>query len=230
MANVATAPGVDRRPRRRRRKIAFGCLGIGGFIVLLVAGVVGFLLIREWRSPGGAVFVQTPKGRIQLQIPGVGNDPAPTASPNQGFAKAGGLPPTGIDIARIGVRAKVYLMTEQPPKAPAVGWIFGTAMPGGVGNMVFYGARAGPYAVFQALDQLRPGDEITVTTGDYAFTYDVTSLEEVSADDTEVVLPTKDAEITLITDAGSWDQSAGRYTKRLVVHGRYVGAQPWSGK
>jgi hypothetical protein len=36
--------------------------------------------------------------------------------------------------------------------------------------------------------------------------------------------------VTLITDAGQWDDSLGGYTKRLVVRANYVTAKSWEGK
>ncbi len=138
-------------------------------------------------------------------------------------------PPEWVAIPAIGVRSEVFLISDQPPQFPATGWLYGSAMPGSPGNVVLYGAREGAAAVFSRLDALEPGDEITVMAGDIGYIYQVTSVDEVDAGRTDLLLTTTEPSVTLITDAGEWDAAAKRYTRRLVVRGRYIDAQPWSG-
>lgn len=204
-------------------------------VVLVVLGAVGVLAFREWRSPSGRIYVQTTNGRTQLQMP-TALVPVPTSLPGTGMpadtpvsAKAPS-PPSQLVIPRIGVNVEVFPMADQPPTTAVVGWILGSAMPGTAGNTVIYGARAGAAAVFEHLDTLTAGDEVTVAAGSVAYVYRVTSLQEVPADQTDMLLPTSTPTLTLLTDAGIWDTTAARYTKRLVVRGTYVAAQPWSGK
>lgn len=220
-------PASKGRGRTRRRKVALGCGVVLGLLVLGVIAVVAFIGIREWRSPSGKVFVETDNGRVELQIPDVIATPPEPSSVD--LSAVGPVPPTDLEIPSAGVSTKVFLMTDQPPNFPAAGWLFGTAMPGTKGNVVLYGARAGPAAVFEKLDQVRPGDKITVVAETVAYVYEVTTIDEVMADRTDLLLPTEEPVVTLVTDAGEWDAAANRYTKRLVVRGRYVGAEPWSG-
>lgn len=222
-AEVAARP----RARSRRRKILLGFLGIGGFLLLAIVGVIAFTALREWRSPSGKVFVENGDKRVELQVP------TTMASPPVGSSVdlTGRVPqpPTEVDIPRIGVHAEVFLMTKQVPGFKAAGWLFGSAMPGTVGNVVLYGARSGDAAVFTNLDQLKAGDEVAVSVGDIDYVYQVTSSEEVDAKQTDALLPTDEPVLTLITDAGQWDSASSSYDHRLVIRGRYADARAGSG-
>lgn len=213
-----------RKRRSLKRKILYAVISVVGVVVLLVAGVITYFVVREHRSPSGKVFVSSTQGKIELHVPETMSNP-PTAAA-AGVIPDAPSPPTSLDIPSIGVHAQVYLMTSDPPKTKTVGWLYGTAMPGTAGNMVFYGARAGTAAVFDHLDQIHRGDEITVGTGAATYIYRATSAREVDAKDTDVLLPTADPELTLITDAGEWDESLGGYTKRLVIQATYASVKP----
>ncbi len=211
---------VERRTRRSiKRKILYGFITLVVVAIVLVASVIGFFVVREHRSPSGKVFVNTSQGKVELKVPDtMANPPTAVAA---GSVPDAPSPPTTLDIPSIGVHAQVYLMTSDPPKTKAVGWLYGTAMPGTTGNMVFYGARDGATAVFDKVGQLQKGDKITVETGAATYVYRAISAHEVPANDTDILLPTSDAELTLITDAGEWDESIGGYTRRLVIKAVY---------
>jgi hypothetical protein len=57
----------------------------------------------------------------------------------------------------------------------------------------------------------------------------VTSTDEVDAGRTDLLMPTDEPMVTLITDAGQWDSAAARYDRRLVIRGRYTEARAGSG-
>lgn len=219
---------VARRRRSWKRRIAYGVVALVVLVVLVVAGVVGYFVLQQHRSPSGKVFVETTHGRVELKVPTAVVAPPTPADPN--LTIAGPAPPTALVISNIGLNAQVYMTANVEPKAAVVGWLYGSAMPGTAGNTVLYGARSGPTAVFSHLDTLQPGDEVTVVAGKVAYVYRMAKVKEVAANDTSVLLPTKDSTLTLITDAGNWDQATSSYTKRLVVQGRYMSAHAWSGK
>lgn len=228
VGNVANAEDATKsKVRSRRRKVVLGCLGMGGVLLLVIIGVVSFTGLREWRSPSGKVFVENGDGRVELQMPMA--LAAPPAGSSVDLEGRSPQPPTDVDIPRIGVHAEVFMMTEQAPTFRAAGWLFGSAMPGTAGNVVLYGARSGDAAVFTNLDQLQPGDEVAVSVGDIDYVYRVTSSQEVDAARTDLLLPSEEPVVTLITDAGEWDSSAARYDRRLVVRGRYADARAGSG-
>jgi LPXTG-site transpeptidase (sortase) family protein len=204
-----------------------GFLGVGGVLLLVIIGVAAFVGLREWRSPSGKVFVENGSERVELQMPMV--LAAPPAGSSVDLDGRTPRPPTEVDIPRLGVHAEVFLMMKDAPQFKAAGWMYGSAMPGTAGNVVLYGARSGDVAVFTNLDQLQPGDEVAVSVGDIDYVYRVTSTDEVDAGRTDLLMPTDEPMVTLITDAGQWDSAAARYDRRLVIRGRYTEARAGSG-
>jgi LPXTG-site transpeptidase (sortase) family protein len=196
--------------------------------LIAIGGVIGYFVVQEHRSPSGKVFVQTDNGKVQLSV--VQTVAAPPTAAAAELDLSNPTPPTEIKIASIGLDSQTFLMSHDVPKTPVAGWLYGSAMPGTKGNTVFYGARAGAAAVFEKIDQLQSGDQIIVRGGDIGYVYQVTSIQEVAANDTQLLLPTEKSVVTLITDAGQWDDSLGGYTKRLVVRANYVTAESWEGK
>ena len=214
-----------RRSWRRRLLYAFITLVLLGLVALLL--VVGYFVVQEHRSPSGKVFVQTSQGKVELQV--LQTVVAPPTAPAAGLNLDVAAPPTKLKIAGIGLDAPVFLMGSDVPKTAVVGWVYGSAMPGTAGNTVFYGARGGAAAVFEHLDQLKSGDDIVVGTGKVGYVYQVTAIGEVAANDTQPLLSTTSSVVTLITEAGQWDNATGSYTKRLIVRGTYVSAEAWEG-
>jgi len=221
------APKVRTR-RSWKRKLLYAFLSIVFLALVAIGGVIGYFVIQEHRSPSGKVFVHTQNGKVELNVVQTVVAP-PTAAPT-GLDLTNPTPPTEIKIGSIGLDTQTFLMGNDVPKTPVAGWLYGSAMPGTKGNTVFYGARAGAAAVFQKIDQLKSGDQIVVRGGKVGYVYQVVSIQEVAANDTQLLLPTDTSVVTLITDAGQWDDSLGGYTKRLVVRANYVTAKSWEGK
>ncbi len=108
-------------------------------------------------------------------------------------------------------------------------WYTFSAKPGQIGNVVMsghldyinYGA-----AVFWHLSELRPGDELQVVLeDDTVVKYAVESVQEydeTAAPVQDIVGPTANESITLITCAGSFDPTNLHYNRRLVVRGARV--------
>lgn len=75
-----------------------------------------------------------------------------------------------------------------------------TAMPGQAGNCCIAGHRNFTYAeYFKNLDKLSKGDEIIIKTKDKEYTYLVTESFIVDPEQVEVLEPTKEPTITLVT-------------------------------
>ena len=112
-----------------------------------------------------------------------------------------------IGLSTVVVQGSSAAMTEKGP-----GHLRGTALPGRFGNSVFLGRRSTYGAPFERLDELRPFDTIEVATGAGAFTYLVATVAVVRPGEADVVGPSDDSRLTLIT-------SSPRYltTGRLVV-------------
>jgi sortase A len=88
----------------------------------------------------------------------------------------------------------------------------GTGVPGETGNVVLAGHRDINSALFRDLDRLEPGDEIFVSNALGEHRYTVSEMMEVSPNQTEVMDPTDDKRVTLITCT-----PPGIATRRLIV-------------
>lgn len=88
----------------------------------------------------------------------------------------------------------------------------GSGNPGEVGNMVLAGHRDINSALFRDLDRLKPGDEVFVSNSLREYRYVVRESLVVSPDHTEMMDPTTDRRLTLITCT-----PIGIDTQRLIV-------------
>jgi LPXTG-site transpeptidase (sortase) family protein len=156
---------------------------------------------------------------------------APAGSPPQ--LEPSPAPVARLDLPSLNVSAPVVSLgvldgglMESPRTPTDVGWYSFSARPGTTGNAVFAGhvdyANYGP-AVFYHLRDLKSGDLIRVALEDgTTIAYQVTSTQIYEADSApvqEIVGPTPNQTITLITCTGVFDRNALDYDKRLVVKG-----------
>ncbi len=141
--------------------------------------------------------------------------------------------PTAIQIDKAQVDAEVETIeivdgVMQDPTGPwVVSWYQETAKPGEDGNTVMAGHvdywDVGP-AVFYNLKDLSQDDEIQVIGEDGSvYTYAVDWMETYTvaqltpADLNEIVGPTEDPSLTLITCGGEFDAATGEYLSRTVI-------------
>jgi sortase A len=101
-----------------------------------------------------------------------------------------------IDIPRLDLSAIVFEGTSDGTLARGVGHLSGSAGPGERGNLVLAGHRD---SFFRDLRGIRKGDEVTIESPHGEFEYQVESTEIVQPDQTEVLKPSEDATLTLIT-------------------------------
>ena len=93
-----------------------------------------------------------------------------------------------------------------------------TPLPGEKGNAAIAGHRSTYGAPFANVDNLDPGDPITVTTLQGSFHYSVTGQEIVSPDDVQVLDDKGDNELTLTACHPKYSAS-----KRIVIHAKLEG-------
>lgn len=133
-------------------------------------------------------------------------------------------PPAGprllgrISVPRLDLTAIVDEGVDEETLALAVGHVPGTALPGPDGNVAVAGHRD---TFFRPLKDLRPNDEIDFTTNRGEFRYRVTSMQIVTPDDVDVLKPTAQPELTLITCYPF--EFFGHAPKRFVVQARQIG-------
>ncbi|MBK1812429.1 class D sortase [Clostridium sp. YIM B02505] len=103
-------------------------------------------------------------------------------------------------IPKIDINVVVGEGTDDDLLRYAVGHFKNTALPGEKGNLCLAGHRNFTYAeYFKDLNKLEKNDEIIVKTKDKEFTYLVTTSFIVNPDEVDVLSPTKDETITLVT-------------------------------
>ncbi|MBI4498338.1 MAG: class D sortase [Chloroflexi bacterium] len=146
----------------------------------------------------------------QVAVPFVSRVPFPPAQQVQ-------IPRLEIDshIVELGTKVQDGQLVWETPKW-AVGHHKGTANPGEIGNAVFSGHISSPLSnegnVFQRLPEIQLGDEIIVTSDLGTFFYRVTETKVVTPDRIDVMDPTPEPVITLITCVPDWV-----YSHRLIV-------------
>jgi sortase A len=101
-----------------------------------------------------------------------------------------------IEIPRLGVDGTIREGADDDTLAVAVGHIPGTALPGAAGNVALAAHR---YGYFKGLRRVRKGDRITITTPVGVFHYAVDRIEIVEITDVQVLDPTPDPTLTLVT-------------------------------
>lgn len=117
--------------------------------------------------------------------------PLPTPGPEQ---------PRVIQIPAIDVHAPIVPgVFDWEQLKRGVGHHTGSAQPGQVGNMVLAAHNDIYGEIFRDLEDLRPGDEIHVSTEVRTYTYVVTKIEVVEPTEVQVMEPTDYASATLIS-------------------------------
>ena len=104
----------------------------------------------------------------------------------------------------------------------AVGRIEGTARPGEPGNIGIAGHRDG---FFRGLRHLELGDQITLSTLEGVSRYSVVKITVVDPESLEVLSPTAEPTITLVTCHPF--HYVGDAPRRFIVHARRVMFQAW---
>jgi len=106
---------------------------------------------------------------------------------------------TRIVIPAIGVDSVVVEGDSWEDLKKGVGHHIGTAHPGERGNAVYSGHNDVFGEVFRRLEELRPGDLITMYAGANLYRYEVKRVRVVGPKEVNVMAPTPDATLTLIT-------------------------------
>ena len=215
-------PTPTRPARMTRRGFAVAALGLvaGSSLAANVAARAPIVSTRVGEVPttGG------------LRPGPIGLNPPPVI-------RTRGVLPVAIRIDKAQVDAEIEQIAivdgvMQNPTGPwVVSWYKETSRPGEDGNVVMAGHvdywDVGA-AVFWYLRDLKEGDEIVVTgeNGDL-YTYAVEWIKDYDAENApiqEIVGPTEDEALTLITCGGEFDYATGEYLQRKIVRAKRVEA------
>jgi sortase A len=116
--------------------------------------------------------------------------PIPTPGPEQAIQ---------IHIPLINIDAPVVQGDGWEQLKKGVAQHTGSANPGQSGNIVLSAHNDVFGEIFRYLDQLQKGDEIIVYTANHSFTYLITDVKIVAPTDVEVMAPTPNPTVTLIS-------------------------------
>ena len=101
-----------------------------------------------------------------------------------------------MEIPKIGISVMVLEGDGEGVLQKAVGHVPATAFPGGAGNVVVAGHRD---TFFRALRDIQKDDEITFTTTEGTYHYQVESIDKVGPQDVQVLQKSSRPTLTLIT-------------------------------
>jgi sortase A len=142
-------------------------------------------------SPGGVQpnDAEIPE-HLRPLVQSLANLPLPTSGPNQAVR---------IQIPAIQVDAPVVQGDGWEQLKKGVGQHIGSANPGEPSNLVLSAHNDVFGEIFRNLDQLKAGDTVVLYTSQQSFTYTVENTMIVEPTQVEVMAPTSDGVVTLIS-------------------------------
>ena len=174
---------------RRRQPVATLVRGVGE--VLITLGLVVLLFCYYELS-----FTGYYAGQQQQRLTRQFDATPPVVAPGTAAQPVLLTPPLGDALAQIFLprlgRDSHFIVVEgvgTEPLKEGPGHLPGSALPGGLGNLVISGHRTTYLAPFNRLDELQPGDDVVLETRTAWFTYRVTGAEVVRPTAVEVTLP-----------------------------------------
>lgn len=194
-------------------------LAVTGIIAILVSSLSTLDIINRSVS---AVLIQPtlePTAMIQAVVLPDGHTPPNRpggAKPNEAEIPVHLRPawqslvnlPTPIPVVEQAVRIQIPAIGVDAPVVQGDGWEqlkrgvaqhINTPNPGETGNIVLSGHNDIYGEVFRYLDRLNPGDIVILFTNQRQYTYVITGTQMVEPTAVEVMAPTPDARVTLIS-------------------------------
>ncbi len=148
---------------------------------------------RPPTAPGGAApnLLDEVPAHLRDYVQSITPMPIPTPGPGQ---------PTRIDIPALGIVNQTIVEGDDWDQLKkGVGHHPGTANPGERGNLVLSAHDDIFGEIFRHLDQLKPGDEVIVYSGNQRYRYVIAAQRIIQPTQVEVMLPTSDPTVTLIS-------------------------------
>lgn len=174
-----------------RRLLGFALMGLTGLIVLFLVYLLAFTPLTAARN----------QQRLSDSLKG---------QPLTVYKLVDGrIPPEGsavavLEIPSIGVNKVVVSGTSAADLMTGPGLMSGSALPGTVGNSVIAARKVTFGGPFGAIGSLPRGARIRVVDGAGTFVYRVTGVHSVTIGQKDVVVPTADNRLTLVTSDSSF--------------------------
>jgi sortase A len=180
-------PTVMSLPRERLRRIESGLF----LIALVCLGYGAFVSVDAWRY----------QAQENRRIDELRQSIVVAGARSEGREASSHRPRNGevigrIEIPRLGVAAVIAEGVDARTLRRAVGHLPGTVLPGQTGNAGLAGHRD---TYFRALREIRENDSIRIVTPVDRFEYRVDFTAVVSPTRADLLSPTDDASLTLIT-------------------------------
>ncbi|MFT8316141.1 MAG: class D sortase [Clostridium sp.] len=196
----------------KKFKIVGGILIAAGIIV--ISSAIG---MRLWAAHKEKAMINDFQRTIAQEDNKSNADSSTDAQPPADAEGAIGI----ITIPKINLKVAVGEGVDLSTLKYAVGHFKGTAMPGQKGNFCVAGHRSYTYSeYFNRLGEIKNGDIINVQAKSGTYTYKVYNISVVTPDHVEVLNPTSDATMTLVTCT-----PIRIATHRLIINARLVEKQ-----
>jgi sortase A len=197
---VTPRSGRLRRNLKRLQYVLFIC----GALAL---GYSAFVLISAhlYQKEAARQFEQ----HVYVKVP---VEPSPSVA-----RPADGAPLARFEIPRLNMDTVLIEGDTDADLRRAIGHIPGTALPGNAGNVGIAGHRD---TFFRPLRNVRAGDVISLQTKGATYLYKVESTEVVMPDRSDVLNPTPEPHLTLVTCFPFY--YVGSAPKRFIVHAREI--------
>lgn len=142
-------------------------------------------------DPGGVRFNESEiPEHLRAHVLSMALLPVPTSSPEQAIR---------IQIPAISIDAPIVMGDGEEQLKQGVGQYIYSGNPGQPGNLVLSAHNDVYGEIFRYLDKLEAGDEIIIYTNQHSYTYIVNEWQIVNPLQVEVMAPTKDSRVTLIS-------------------------------
>jgi LPXTG-site transpeptidase (sortase) family protein len=217
-----------------QNRLSIALISIGS--LLIIAAMVLMGLVAAGTLGGGSdgnSSLDTIVGFGEvISTPTAGPPPTPTGK----FPPGSNAPVTRLIIERAEIDAPVVVKSvdaagvmQAPDNAFDTAWYDFSAHPGFGGNAVFAGhvdyIHVGK-AVFWNIKDLEPGDLVQVRLQDGTlYNYAVVSKHQYDASEApvaQIVGPTPNETVTLITCGGTFNSATHQYDKRLVIRAERI--------
>jgi len=192
-----------RRNKLRRKRSLVTVLSLG--FMLLGLGLISWSICGIWTQTHYSNKVSVPQKRpIALKKivkdanakPGTSKQLPPANKPLYLVYPVEGDNIGSITIPILNRKLTMLQGTEEKELKQGVGHFTQSVLPGEKDNCVISGHRE---TAFSQLNKLKIGNQLIVKTSAGSFTYEVSSIRIVNKDDKTVIVPTKNAVLTLTT-------------------------------